>query len=96
MRLTRGKLLKQDDWCDWQASEFLQLDQYNAKGMFGAPVAVNRDDAVFYLVWTYAVKTLDGRKKARCVCDGSTRSGTVKILDETYANCVDQTSSRLF
>ena len=96
MRLTRGKLLKQDDWSDWQASEFLQLDQYDEQGMFGDPVKVDRDDAVFYLVWTYGIKTLDGRKKARCVCDGSLRSGSVKVLDKTYANCVDQTSSRLF
>jgi len=27
-RLTRGKLLKQDDWSDWQESESVQLDQY--------------------------------------------------------------------
>jgi hypothetical protein len=59
-------------------------------------VLVNPDDAVFHLVWTYNVKALDGRKKARCVCDGSSRSGSVQVLDETYANCVDQTSSRLF
>jgi hypothetical protein len=71
MRLIRGKLLKQDDWHDWQASEFLQLDQYDAQGMFGEPVQVDKDDAVFYLVWTYGIKALDGRKKARCVCDGS-------------------------
>jgi hypothetical protein len=96
MRLTRGKLLLQDDWSDWQASEFLQLDQHDAQGMFGDPVPVDKDDAVFFLVWTYGVKALDGRKKARCVCDGSSRSGLVKVLDETYANCVDQTSSRLF
>ena len=96
MRLTRGKLLQQDDWSDWQDSEYLQLDQYDAQGMFGDPVATTKDDAVFHLVWTYAIKAVDGRKKARCVCDGSTRSGMVRILDETYANCVDQTSSRLF
>ncbi len=36
MRLTRGKLLKQHDWEEWQASEFLQLDQYDAQGMFGS------------------------------------------------------------
>ncbi|MEY3451208.1 MAG: hypothetical protein RL711_1034 [Bacteroidota bacterium] len=41
MRLTRGKLLKQQDWEDWQASEFLQLDQYDAQGMFGSPVIVD-------------------------------------------------------
>jgi hypothetical protein len=96
MRLTRGKLLQQDDWSDWQDSEYLQLNQYNAQGMFGDPVATTKDDAVFHLVWTYAIKAVDGRKKARCVCDGSMRSGMVRILDKTYANCVDQTSSRLF
>ncbi len=70
-RLTRGKLLKQEDWSNWQALEFLQLDQYDAQGMFGDPVKVDKEDAVFFLVWTYGVKTLDGRKKARCVCNGS-------------------------
>jgi hypothetical protein len=64
--------------------------------MFGKPVATTDDAAVFHLVWTYVIKALDGRKKAKCVCDGSTRSGSVQVLDETYANCVDQTSSHLF
>ena len=64
--------------------------------MFGDLVAVDKDDAVFHLVWTYNVKALDGRKKARCVCDGSSHSGSVQVLNKTYANCVDQTSSRLF
>ena len=64
--------------------------------MFGDPVAMTNNDAVFHLVWTYAIKAVDSRKKARCVCNGSTRLGMVQILDETYANCVDQTSSRLF
>ena len=96
MKLTRGKLLSQNDWTDWQDSEYLQLDQYYAQGMFGNPVCSQYRDAIFYLVWTYAIKAVDGRKKARCVCDGSTRFGSVQILDETYANCVDQTSSCLF
>jgi hypothetical protein len=96
MKLTRGKLLRQDDWADWQESEFLQLNQYISQGMFGDPVAIDVDAAMFHLVRTYAIKALDRRKKARCVCDGSSRSGLVQILDETYANCVDQTSSRLF
>ncbi len=95
MRLTRGKLLRQDDWSDWQASKFLQLDQYNAHEMFGPPVAVTSEDAVVNLVWLYGVKVVDGRKKVQCTCDGSTRSGQVRILDETYANCVDQTSACL-
>jgi hypothetical protein len=64
--------------------------------MFGEPVLVDKDNAVFYLVWTYGIKTLDRQKKARCVCNGSLHSSLVKALNETYANCVDQTSSCLF
>jgi hypothetical protein len=96
MRLTRGKLIKQPDWNEWQESEFLQLDQYDAQGMFGSPVTQAEGMAVFHSVWTYAIKAVDARKKARWACDGSPRSGQVQILDETYANCVDQTSARLF
>jgi hypothetical protein len=64
--------------------------------MFGTPVAVDSDAAVFHTVWTYAIKTLEGHYKARCTCDGSPRSGQARILDETYANCVDQTGARIF
>ncbi|KAL7528065.1 hypothetical protein ACHAWF_009840 [Thalassiosira exigua] len=96
MRLTRGRLQRQSDWEDWQSSEWLQLDQYDKQGMFGDPVAVESKAAFFNLVWSYAVKVADGRKKARMTCDGSTRAGQVRVLDYTYANCVDQTSSRLF
>ena len=96
MRLTRGKLLKQPDWNDWQAAEFLQLDQYDSQGMFGQPIPRSKEMAVFHSVWTYAIKALDSRKKARWACDGSPRAGQAQILDETYANCIDQTSSRLF
>ncbi len=96
MQLTHGKLLWQDDWCDWQASELLQLDQYNVQSMFGLPVALESTKAVFNLIWLYGIKAVDGRKKARCTCNGSTRSGQVRILDETYANCVNQISARLF
>jgi hypothetical protein len=96
MRLTRGRLLQQTDWEDWQHSEYLQLNQYSNQGCFGEPTAIDKEDAVFHLVWTYNIKVLNGRKKARCICDGSSRSGLVKVLDEVYANFVDQTSSRLF
>jgi hypothetical protein len=64
--------------------------------MFGDLHAVTSDEAIFNLVWTYNIKALDGRKKARCTCDGSPRSRMVWILDKTYANCVEQTSSCLF
>jgi hypothetical protein len=96
MRLTCGRLLQQDDWSNWQHSEYLQLDQYFDQGCFGKPTSVDKDDAVSHLVWTYNIKMLTGRKKARSVCDGSSRSGSVKVLDKVYANCINQTSSHLF
>ena len=96
MKLTRGKLMKQPDWDKWNASEFLQLDQYDKQHMFGQPVQVNNASAIFHLVWTYIVKELNSRKKARSVCDGSPHSGQVRVLDHTYANCVDRTGSRIF
>jgi len=90
MKLTRGKLLKQPDWNDWRDSEYLQLNQYYDQGLFGTPQLVDEAAAVFHTVWAYAIKALDGRKKARFTCDGSPRSGQAKIPDETYANCVKQ------
>jgi hypothetical protein len=96
MRLTQGHLLQQNDRTDWQHSEYLQLNQYNDQRCFGEPTHVEKDDVVFHLVWTYTIKALDRQKKARCACNGSSRSGLVKVLDEVYADCVDQTSSRLF
>jgi hypothetical protein len=96
MKLTRGKLMKQDDWSEWNKSEHLQLDQYDKQFMFGDPVDAKDASAIFHLVWTYVVKELDGCKKARCVCNGSSHSGQVRVLDHTYANCVDRTRSRIF
>jgi hypothetical protein len=96
MRLTWGKLLKQKDWHDRQNLILLQQDQYFAQGVCGDPRAVTSVESIFNLVWTYNIEALDVRKKAGCTCDGSPHSGTVWILDETYANCVEQTSSCLF
>ena len=55
MRLTRGKLLKQPDWGDWQESEYLQLNQYYDQGMFGIPQWVDATALVFHTVWAYAI-----------------------------------------
>jgi hypothetical protein len=95
-KLTRRTLLEQHDWSDWEQSEWKQLDQYEKQFMFGEPCPMKRKDAVFNLIWTYVVKTEDGRKKARCTCDGSTRGGAVRVLDHTHANSLDQTGSRIF
>ena len=35
--LTRANLLKQQDWKEWEQSEFLQLNQYEQQGMFDPP-----------------------------------------------------------
>jgi hypothetical protein len=57
--------------------------------MFGTPLLVDDDAAVFHTVWTYSIKALDDRKKARMVCDGSLRAGQAHVLDKTYANCIN-------
>jgi hypothetical protein len=95
-KLTRRILMTQDDWSDWEQSEWKQLDQYEKQFMFGTPCPMQKRDAVFNLIWSYAVKVEDGRKKARCTCDGSTRGGAVRVLDHTHANSIDQTGSRIF
>eukprot|EP00804_Cyclotella_cryptica_P009461 CCRYP_017762-RA/>CCRYP_017762-RA protein AED:0.40 eAED:0.40 QI:0/-1/0/1/-1/1/1/0/256 len=95
-KLTRRILLQQTDWDEWAESEFTQLDQYALQHMFGQPCPVTKKDAVFHLIWTYVVKELDGRKKARCTCDGSSRTGQVRVLDHTFANSIEQTGSRIF
>ncbi len=64
--------------------------------MFGDPVRADDESAIFHLVWTYVIKELDGRKKVRCICNGSSHSRQVWVLDHTYANCVDRTGSRIF
>jgi hypothetical protein len=64
--------------------------------MFGDPVPRLKDMAVFNLIWSYNIKAEDGRKKARCTCDGSTRGGAVRVLDHVHANSIDQTGSRIF
>ena len=45
MKLTRGKLMKQNDWSAWNESEHLQLDQYDKQFMFGNPVPVEDESA---------------------------------------------------
>jgi hypothetical protein len=58
MKLTRGKLIQQEDWNDWLESEYHQLNQYTAQGMFGNPVVASEGDAIFHLVQLTVVKRL--------------------------------------
>ena len=94
-KLTRKLLQQRPDWKEWEESEFKQLDQYHDQETFGEPEPQPRGANLLSLLWCYLVKD-DGRKKARCVCNGNkNRRGTV-TLAETYAASLDQTASRLF
>ena len=94
-RLTRAFLKRQADWMDWALSEFKQLNQYHAQGMFGDPVRRPPASNVLPLIWTYLIKP-DGTKKARCVCNGApSRRGSV-TLAHTYAAALDQSGARTF
>jgi hypothetical protein len=95
-KLTRRLLLQQDDWSEWRESEYSTRSVRKKQHMFGEPCKTTKISAVFNLIWTYVVKELDGRKKARCTCDGSTRGGQVRVLDHTFANSIDQTGSQIF
>ena len=115
-KLTRGKLMKEDDWPEWKLSEWTQLDQYDKQGMFGDVVKKSdvikqaREEfgekergklplGIFRLVWTYAKKLAGDvkvRRKSRAAIDGSPRAGQAEIIGPTFANCADQTASRLF
>lgn len=64
--------------------------------MFIDPVFFSNGNAVFHLVWTYAIKEVGGHKKAQCTCDRSTCSGQVWVLDYSYANSTNHTCSHLF
>ncbi len=71
MKLTLGKLLKGLDWDEWQGSEFLQFNQYHTQGMFGTPVLVDSDTAVFHTVWTYGIKALPDGLQRLAPCGAS-------------------------
>ena len=63
--------------------------------MFEAPEPRPRGVNLLNMLWCYLVKD-DGRKKARCVCNGSKRMQGTVTLAETYAASLDQTASRVF
>ena len=96
-RLTRRGLQTQPGWPEWLRSEAEQLDSYATQGMFGTPCTPPPQAAIFHWVWIYKIKTEDNnRKKARAVCDGSTRGGQAMIAGHTYAPTPDMTDLRLF
>jgi hypothetical protein len=70
------------------------LNSYHDQGMFGAPMEAPQNVNIHHMLWKYSIK-MDGVRKARMVCDGSPRQGTI-TLGHTFANSVDAASERLF
>ena len=94
-KLTRKILKDQDDWEDWRQSEFKQLDQYEDQQTFGEPQERPHGSNLLSLIWVYMIKD-DGRKKARCVCNGSKNMRGTVTLAETYASSLEQNAARVF
>ena len=95
--LTRGKLIKQDDWDDWENAEKAQLDLYETQNMFSKPTKLPNEHGinVLAMIWVYLVKTC-GRKKARCVANGNPQQKGSVTLANTYAACLEQAGARIF
>jgi hypothetical protein len=62
--------------------------------MFSEPMEAPQNANIHHMLWRYLVK-MCGTRKARMVCDGSPRQGTI-TLGHTFANSLDAPSERLF
>lgn len=69
---TRRKLKTLVTWPKWQASEFVQLDRFEALHMYGEPIPrpVDPNAVILRPLWQYKVKS-DGKRRSRNCCDGS-------------------------
>ena len=94
-KLTCRVLLQQDDWPNWKASEFKQLDQYETQQTFGPPQTLPPGANILNLLWTYLIK--DCRtKKACCICNSSPKFQGSVTMAEMYAPALDQTGACIF
>ncbi len=84
--LTRQKLLKQEDWNEWERAEKEQLDLYETQNMFSKPTKLPNEHGinVLAMIWVYLIKTC-GQKKARCVANGNPAMKGSVTLANTYA-----------
>ena len=95
--LTRTKLIKQDDWKEWESAEKDQLGLYKTQNMFSPPTKLPNQHGinVLAMIWVYLIKTC-GRKKARCVANGNPHQKGSVTLANTYAACLEQAGARIF
>ena len=59
-KLTRRLLKTRNDWAEWQASEWKQLDDYCNQKTFGSPCILPVGANVLDLLWTYTEKDAVG------------------------------------
>jgi hypothetical protein len=91
---TLKQLKKRDDWLLWHQARYKMLDSYKEQGMFSEPMELPHGANVHHMLWRYTIK-MCATRKARMVCDGSARQGTI-TLGHTFANSLDAASERLF
>jgi len=91
---TLKELKKRPDWPLWRQARFTMLDSYHSQGMFSDPMPAPAKANIHHMLWRYTLK-MCGTRKARMVCDGSARQGTI-TLGHTFANSLDAPSERLF
>jgi hypothetical protein len=95
-QFTRRQLQLQDDFKEWLAAEFIQLDTHANDGMFGDPCPRPQRAIILRSIWTYTLKK-DGTKKARNCGDGRPlRDDRYRRLESIYTACVSQTGVKIF
>jgi hypothetical protein len=92
---TQKELQRRDDWPEWQASIYKQLNMYHDQGMFGDPTTKPENANALPSIWRFHLKH-DLTKKARAVCNGSKHQKGTVTLGNTYANSVCSESECLF
>jgi Reverse transcriptase (RNA-dependent DNA polymerase). len=95
-QFTRRHLQQRDDFPEWLAAEFKQLDTHASDGMFGEPCPRPKGAIVLRSIWTYILKK-DGTKKARNCGDGRPlRDDKFRRLESVYTACVSQAGVKIF
>jgi hypothetical protein len=95
-KFNRRTLEKQLDWKDWLAAEWIQLDNYFKRNMFGNPCTAPIDASVFSWVWMYSIKLHENdRKKVRGACGRSTSGGKTMIHGANFAPTPQKIDVRL-
>jgi hypothetical protein len=88
--------MSQQDFPDWLASEFKQLDRHESDGMYGEPCPRPHLAIVLRSIWSYSIKW-DGEKKARQCMDGRPlRDDKFRRLESIYTACISQVGMKIF